>query len=49
VIIGDELEAGQVQLRDLEAGTQRSVAVTDLAKDLARAAKSHRHGLDAAG
>jgi histidyl-tRNA synthetase len=44
VIIGDELTDGNVQLKDLEAGTQRLVAVTELAKDLARAAKSHHHG-----
>lgn len=45
VIIGDELAAGQVQLRDLEAGTQRAVAVASLARELERAAKSHRHGV----
>jgi histidyl-tRNA synthetase len=44
VIIGDELGDGHVQLKDLEAGTQRLVALEDLAKDLARAAKSHHHG-----
>jgi histidyl-tRNA synthetase len=44
VIIGDELTDGHVQLKDLEAGTQRLVALEDLAKDLARAAKSHHHG-----
>jgi histidyl-tRNA synthetase len=44
VIIGDELADGHVQLKDLEAGTQRLVALADLAKDLARAAKSHHHG-----
>ncbi|MGZ6267194.1 MAG: histidine--tRNA ligase [Candidatus Limnocylindrales bacterium] len=44
VIIGDELADGHVQLKDLEAGTQRVVALTDLAGDLARAAKSHHHG-----
>ena len=44
VIIGDELVDGHVQLKDLEAGTQRLVPLADLAKDLARAAKSHRHG-----
>ena len=45
VIIGDELNGGTVQLRDLEAGTQRAVAVADLARELERASKSHRHGL----
>jgi histidyl-tRNA synthetase len=44
VIIGDELTDGNVQLKDLEAGTQRLVPLKDLAKDLARAAKTHHHG-----
>jgi histidyl-tRNA synthetase len=44
VILGDELEAGQVQLRDLLAGTQRAVAIGDLARELARAEASHKHG-----
>jgi histidyl-tRNA synthetase len=44
VILGDELAAGQVQVRDLAAGTQRTVAVGDLARELARAEASHRHG-----
>ncbi len=44
VILGDELAAGQVQLRDLLAGTQRAVALGDLARELARAEASHRHG-----
>ncbi len=44
IIIGDELTDGNVQLKDLEAGTQRLVPLTELAKDLARAAKSHHHG-----
>ena len=44
VIIGDELADGNVQLKDLEAGTQRLVPLTELAKDLARAAKTHHHG-----
>ena len=47
VILGDELAGGHVQLRDLEAGTQRAVAVADLSRELARAQKSHRHGVDA--
>jgi histidyl-tRNA synthetase len=47
VIIGDELAEGQVQLRDLEAGTQRSVAAANLARELERASKTHRHGLEA--
>ena len=44
VILGDELADGQVQLKDLEAGTQKGVALDDLAKELSRMEKSHRHG-----
>ena len=44
VILGDELANGQVLVRDLLAGTQRTVAVGDLARELARAEASHRHG-----
>ena len=44
VVIGDELDEGQVQLRDLEAGTQRLVNLADLARELQRAQASHRHG-----
>jgi histidyl-tRNA synthetase len=44
VILGDELEAGQVQMRDLLAGTQRLVPIGDLARELARAEAGHRHG-----
>jgi len=44
VIVGDELGNGQVQLRDLEAGTQKAVALDDLAREVARAHASHRHG-----
>ncbi len=47
VILGDELTDGQVQVKDLEAGTQRLVTVDDLARELARAHTSHRHGVDA--
>ncbi|HET9680684.1 MAG TPA: His/Gly/Thr/Pro-type tRNA ligase C-terminal domain-containing protein, partial [Candidatus Limnocylindrales bacterium] len=43
VILPDEANA-PVQLKDLNAGTQRAVAVTDLARELARAERSHRHG-----
>jgi histidyl-tRNA synthetase len=49
VIIGDELAGGHVQLRDLEAGTQRAVEVKSLARELQRAATSHHHGVDSAG
>jgi histidyl-tRNA synthetase len=45
VIIGDELADGQVQLRDLEAGSQQLVPLVDLARKLAAAAKTHRHGV----
>jgi histidyl-tRNA synthetase len=44
VIVGDELEAGELQLRDLPAGTQKPVAVADLAREIARAHGAHRHG-----
>ncbi len=44
VIIGDEFVDGQVQVKDLEAGTQKLVAVDDLAREIGRAQASHRHG-----
>jgi histidyl-tRNA synthetase len=44
VILGDELADGQVQLRDLQAGTQQMVPAADLARHLERAGESHRHG-----
>jgi len=44
VILGDELAEGQVQLRDLKAGSQRLVAVADLARELKRGASQHHHG-----
>ncbi len=44
VILGDELAQGDVQLRDLLAGTQKVVPLADLARDLARAEASHKHG-----
>jgi histidyl-tRNA synthetase len=46
VICGDELESGHVQVKDLMAGTQRQIDVTELARDLARAHAQHRHGED---
>ena len=49
VIVGDELADGQVQLRDLQAGTQKLVAVDDLARELERARTSHHHGTAAPG
>jgi histidyl-tRNA synthetase len=45
VIVGDELADGQVQLKDLDAGTQKLVAVDDLTREVARAHASHRHGV----
>ena len=44
VILGDELADGQVQLRDLQAGTQQVVPAADLVRHLTRAGDSHRHG-----
>jgi histidyl-tRNA synthetase len=44
VICGDELAANQVQLKDLQAGTQRVVNVADLVKELKRSEAQHRHG-----
>ncbi len=44
VIVGDELIEGQVQLRDLQAGTQQVVPAADLVRHLTRAGESHRHG-----
>jgi histidyl-tRNA synthetase len=44
VILGDGLADGHIQLRDLLAGTQRVVAVDDLARELARAEQHHKHG-----
>jgi histidyl-tRNA synthetase len=44
VILGDELADGQVQLKDLQAGTQRVVGTADLERELSRASASHRHG-----
>ena len=44
IILGDELADGQVQLRDLQAGTQRLVGTADLERELSRASASHRHG-----
>jgi histidyl-tRNA synthetase len=44
IVVGDELTQGEVQLRDLEAGTQKLTKVTDLTRELQRAHGSHRHG-----
>ena len=45
VIVGDELASGDVQLRDLPAGTQKVVPLADLAREVARSHAAHRHGL----
>jgi histidyl-tRNA synthetase len=47
VICGDELAAGHVLLKDLQAGTQRQVDIADLARELTRAQAQHRHGDEA--
>jgi histidyl-tRNA synthetase len=45
VIVGDELTAsGLVQVRDLQAGTQRPVAMAELVREVARTQQQHRHG-----
>jgi histidyl-tRNA synthetase len=44
VILGDELAGGEVALRDLPAGTQKVVALADLAREIERAHGAHRHG-----
>lgn len=44
VIVGDELTAGEVQLRDLPAGSQKVVGVADLGREIARAHDAHHHG-----
>jgi histidyl-tRNA synthetase len=45
IILGDELTGGDVQVRDLPAGTQKLVPVVDLAREIARAHGAHRHGV----
>ncbi len=47
VILGDELADGQVQLKDLDAGTQKLVSVDDLAREIGRAHAGHHHGTPA--
>jgi histidyl-tRNA synthetase len=44
IIVGDELANGEVQLKDLPAGTQKLVGLDDLAREVARAHHAHRHG-----
>ncbi|HET7701851.1 MAG TPA: histidine--tRNA ligase [Candidatus Limnocylindrales bacterium] len=47
VIVGGDADEGQVQLRDLDAGTQKVIAIDDLAREIGRAHASHRHGTPA--
>ncbi|MCY7419294.1 MAG: histidine--tRNA ligase [Chloroflexi bacterium] len=44
VICGDEMAAGHVQVRDLQAGTQRPVALGELIREVQRSQAQHRHG-----
>lgn len=44
VIVGEGAGADDVQLRDLPAGTQKSVALTELVREVGRAHGAHRHG-----
>jgi histidyl-tRNA synthetase len=37
--------AGLLQLKDLQAGTQRAIAARDLVRELERASRTHRHGV----
>jgi histidyl-tRNA synthetase len=49
IILGDELTAGDVQVRDLPAGTQKLVPVAGLSREIARAHGAHRHGTPGEG
>ena len=44
VIVGDELIEGDVQVKDLSAGTQKTVRLDDLPRELSRAHAAHHHG-----
>ena len=44
IIVGDELANGEVQLKDLPAGTQKLVALAGLSREVARAHQAHHHG-----
>jgi histidyl-tRNA synthetase len=46
VIVGDELSSGEVQMRDLPAGTQKVVPIAELAREIARSQAAHRHRRD---
>jgi histidyl-tRNA synthetase len=43
IILGDELASGDVQLKDLKAGTQKLVGIEGLAREVARAHAAHDH------
>jgi histidyl-tRNA synthetase len=45
VIVGDELDNGEVQLKDLPAGTQKVVPLAELAQEITRAHGAHKHGV----
>jgi histidyl-tRNA synthetase len=45
VIVEDGADPGQLQLKDLQAGTQRAIAGSDLVRELERATRTHRHGV----
>jgi histidyl-tRNA synthetase len=49
VIVGDEMKSGNVVVRDLESASQRTVALTDLARYLERGEARHRHGEPGSG
>jgi histidyl-tRNA synthetase len=49
VIVGDEMAVGNVVVRDLEAGSQRTVALADLQRFLERGEARHRHGDEGTG
>jgi histidyl-tRNA synthetase len=44
VILGDELQQGLVQLRDLRSATQHPVPLADLAREIERGEQMHHHG-----
>jgi histidyl-tRNA synthetase len=44
VILGDELQQGLVQLRDLRSATQHPVPLADLAREIERGERMHHHG-----
>jgi histidyl-tRNA synthetase len=44
VILGEEAAGGDVALRDLAAGSQKTIGLDDLAREVERAHAAHRHG-----